>query len=485
MSPPEVGFALLVLGLALLAGKAIRVTSGVVQRLFLPSSIIAGILLLALGPQVLGQVAGRIGLPGLAEAGLFTEPMLTVWAALPGLLISVVFATLFLGQEIPTPRRAATLVGPQLCLGVAFGSGMYVVGLALAILVLVPVFAMTPMAGALIEIGFEGGHGTAAGMRGVLEEMGFASGADLALGLATVGIVGGVVIGIILINWAVRRGHTEFLHGDAQASLAEQKGLFAKDEHYPAGRMTSRPSSVEPLSLHAAMMALAILLGWLMLTALQWVEAHTYGPAWGFELFTYVPLFPLALLGGVVVQVLATRLGVAHLIDHQIMLRIQGLALDVLIVSALATLSLTAIGENVGPFVILALAGVAFNVGLFLLLAPRIIPRYWFERGIGDFGQSMGVTATGLILMRIVDPESESPAFEAFGYKQLVFEPFFGGGLVTAASMPLIYQFGPWPLLIAMSVVFVGAVLSGWFGFGRRLRSAAAQERSAEREVST
>lgn len=198
-----------------------------------------------------------------------------------------------------------------------------------------------------------------------------------------------------------------------------------------------------------------------------------------------MPLFPLALLGGVVVQVLATRLGVAHLIDHQIMLRIQGLALDVLIVSALATLSLTAIGENVGPFVILALAGVAFNVGLFLLLAPRIIPRYWFERGIGDFGQSMGVTATGLILMRIVDPESESPAFEAFGYKQLVFEPFFGGGLVTAASIPLIYQFGPWPLLIAMSVVFVGAVLSGWFGFGRRLRSAAAQERSAEREVST
>ena len=114
MSPPEVGFALLVLGLALLAGKAIRVTSGVVQRLFLPSSIIAGILLLALGPQVLGQVAGRIGLPGLAEAGLFTEPMLTVWAALPGLLISVVFATLFLGQEIP-PRVARRLSSGRSC----------------------------------------------------------------------------------------------------------------------------------------------------------------------------------------------------------------------------------------------------------------------------------------------------------------------------------------------------------------------------------
>lgn len=480
MSPAQVGFALLVLGLALLVGKAIRVKSSAVQRLFLPSSIIAGVLLLILGPQVLGQVAGRLGVTGLTESGLFTEPMLAVWSALPGLLISVVFATLFLGQEIPTPKRAATLVGPQLCLGVALGSGMYVVGLTLAILVLVPVFAMTPMAGALIEIGFEGGHGTAAGMRGVLEDMGFADGADLALGLATVGIVGGIVIGIVLINWAVRRGHTEFLHGDAKASLAEQKGLFARDEHYPAGRMTSRPSSVEPLSLHASIVALAILLGWLMLTGLRWVEAHTYAPVLGFELFTYVPLFPLALLGGVIVQLLATRLGIEHIIDHQIMLRIQGLALDFLIVSALATLSLTAIGQNFGPFVILAVAGIVFNVGLFLLLAPRIIPRYWFERGIGDFGQSMGVTATGLILMRIVDPESESPAFEAFGYKQLVFEPFLGGGLVTAASIPLIYQFGPWPLLVAMSVVFVLAVVGGWLGFGRRRRSAAADERRVE-----
>jgi ESS family glutamate:Na+ symporter len=49
------------------------------------------------------------------------------------------------------------------------------------------------MVGALIEIGFEGGHGTAAGMRPVFEQLGFGTGADLAVGVATVGIVGGVV----------------------------------------------------------------------------------------------------------------------------------------------------------------------------------------------------------------------------------------------------------------------------------------------------
>ena len=478
MSPNQIGFALLVLGLFLLLGKVIRVRVGWVQRLFLPSSIIGGALLLLLGPQVLGQLV-----PTMSTAGVFTDEMLTVWRALPGLLISVVFATMFLGQDLPSPKRAVRLVGPQLSLGVALGSGQYVVGLLLAALVLVPLFAASPMTGALIEIGFEGGHGTAAGMRGVMEELGFTEGADLAVGLATVGIVGGIVLGIALINWGVRTGRTEILKSDVNASIEEQKGLFRRDEHYPAGTMTSRPASVEPLSLHMALVAVAILIGWAVLETLRWIEAQTYSSVLlngttPLEIFAYVPLFPLALIGGVILQAIATVLKVDHLVDHQMMLRIQGWALDFLIIAAIGTLSLMAIGENIGAFALLAVAGVALNVGLFLWLAPRIIGRYWFERGIGDFGQSMGVTATGLILMRITDPDAESPAFEAFGYKQLVFEPFFGGGMITALAVPIIFLTGIWPLFFTMLLIFAVALGAGLIYYAPR----AAAERAAAGE---
>ncbi|GAA1054693.1 sodium/glutamate symporter [Dietzia natronolimnaea] len=468
MTANAVGFALLILGLALLIGKIIRVKVGIVQSLFLPSSIVAGALLLLLGPEVLGRFGGPWG-----ENGLFTEPMVEVWSSLPGLLISVIFATMFLGQKLPTAKRAVKLVGPQLSLGVSLASGQYVVGLLLAALILVPTLAAAPMTGALIEIGFEGGHGTAAGMRPVFDELGFGEGADLAVGLATVGIVGGIVIGIALINWAVRTGKTEIITGSAKMSIEEQKGLFREDEYYSAGKMTSRPSSVEPLSLHIAIVTVAILVGLAILEGLRWIEQATYASVMldentPLEIFAYVPLFPIALLGGVIVQYVATKAGFAHVIDAQIMLRIQGWALDFLIVAAIATLSLQAIGENIGVFVILAVAGIGFNVAVFLLLAPRIIGRYWFERGIGDFGQSMGVTATGLILMRVVDPQAESPAFEAFGYKQLVFEPFFGGGLITAMAVPIIFLTGVWPLFFVMLAVFLVAVLSGLFYFRPR-----------------
>ena len=68
----------------------------------------------------------------------------------------------------------------------------------------------------------------------------------------------------------------------------------------------------------------------------------------------------------------------------------------------------------------------------------------------------------------ITDPNGESPAFEAFGYKQLIFEPFFGGGLVTALAVPIIYLSGPWPLFGVMLVVFLIAVLSGLLLFRPR-----------------
>lgn len=84
---------------------------------------------------------------------------------------------------------------------------------------------------------------------------------------------------------------------------------------------------------------------------------------------------------------------------------------------------------------------------VFLALAPRLIPDHWFERGLGDFSQSMGVTATGILLIRMVDPKNRSGAFESFAYKQLLIEPIVRGGLFTSAAPVLIVQWGPWGVL--------------------------------------
>jgi ESS family glutamate:Na+ symporter len=76
----------------------------------------------------------------------------------------------------------------------------------------------------------------------------------------------------------------------------------------------------------------------------------------------------------------------------------------------------------------------------------------------------MGVTSTGILLMRMVDGDNHSGAFESFAYKQIFFEPILGGGLITATSPVLIGRFGLVPFL-----GFASLLLLVWFGIGHVL----------------
>ncbi len=53
-----------------------------------------------------------------------------------------------------------------------------------------------------------------------------------------------------------------------------------------------------------------------------------------------------------------------------------------------------------------------------------------------------GVTALGLLLLRVADPQFETEAAESFGFKQIVYEPLMGGGFITASAPILIVSFG-------------------------------------------
>lgn len=468
MTADVVGFAFIVIGLFLLIGKLFRIHMKWLQDLFLPSSIIAGFIALLVGPEILGRLTQRfLGEDAIFYQGLIPSYIFDVWDTLPGLFINVVFAALFLGKVVPGLKKIWLIAGPQVIMGQTVSWGQYVLGISLTLLVLTPVFDMNPLTGALIEISFVGGHGTAAGLSGTFQELNFAEGADLAIGLATIGIVSGVIIGIILINWGARTGKAKFVTSQNELTEEEKEHLGELDDREEPSK-AKHVSSMEPMAFHLAIVGAAIGLGYVFQQLLIYLEEVTWGAWTGTYLFPYVPLFPLAMFGGMIIQIAFSKFGISDYIDREMINRISGFALDVLIVSALATLSLSVIGDNIVPFLLLAIIAIVWNVFAFLVLAPKMIPKFWFERGIGDMGQAMGMTATGLLLMKIADPDTESPALEGFGYKQLLFEPLVGGGLFTAASLPLIYQFGPVPILILSIIVTAFFLLFGILYFGRK-----------------
>jgi ESS family glutamate:Na+ symporter len=459
MSPNMIGFSFIMIGVFLILGKVIRLRVKWLRNLFLPSSIIAGFLALLVGPDALGRLTSQFLEEGsFFYNGLLPEFILEVWSPLPGMFINIVFAALFLGKTVPNVKKIWQTAGPQIVMGQAVSWGQYVVGLLLSLLVLTPVFGMSPLAGALIEISFVGGHGTSAGLSGTFDALGFSEGTDLALGLATIGILSGVVIGIFIINIAYRKGNAKFVDAEFTDEEREQIGESHGFDMEPT---VKEAQAIEPLAFHFSLIALAIAIGYILQQGLIALEANTWGAWTEISLFPYVPLFPLAMIGGMFIQIFFDKMNIHMYIDQNLISKISGFALDVLLVSALATLSLDVIGDNIIPFLLISIVAIIWNVFAFLYLGPRMIPDHWFERGLGDFGQATGMTATGLLLMKVADPKHRTPALEGFGYKQILFEPFVGGGLVTAASLPLIAQFGPVTFLIVSFIITIAFLIFG------------------------
>jgi len=386
--------------------------------------------------------------PGMWTAG---------WSKLPGFLINIVFACLFLGVRIPKVSTLWHRAGPQLAYGQIVAWGQYAVGVGLVIVLLGPLFHVNDMFGGIVPVGFEGGHGTAAGMAETFVANGWPEGKDLGLASATAGILGAVIFGMILINWAERKGYTVRRQRPEDVAEDDAVAVIPLDQRPSAGTLTVTSDAVEAFSLHIGIVGVAILIGYGLKQVLLGLGA-LIGNATFAQIMGGFPLFPLCMIGGIAVQLVEDRYDTRHLIDPGLTRRIQNSALDFLVIAAIATINVYAVSAVLAPFLIVVAAGIAWNVFCVVVLARRLLPDAWFERSIAEMGQSMGITATGLLLLRVVDPDYESPAADAFASKQLMHEPFMGGGLWTATAIPLLATVGLWPVLL----IAVGA-MAVWF----------------------
>ena len=442
------------LSLLLLAGTALRQRLRWLRALGIPEALIAGLLGLLIGP--------------FGPWSVFPEQVYRIWSQTPGVLISLVFATLFLGQRLPSPGVIWNRAAGQTAFGMVLGFGQYLVGGLLVLLVLQPLFGTSPLMAALIEVGFEGGHGTAAGLGTTFRELGLPAGETLGLAMATVGVLTAVLLGSTLV--VIGRGRQWLARVDpARPDSAAVDPMSAEERlnlERAAGTVdsdTPRSMTIDALTLNVALAGGAVGLGVLLKALLTGFGALLGGPDTA-SLIQAIPVFPLAMVGGLIVQVVLQRTRQTDLASPVAQASLGSVAMDLLITAAMASLNLPLLEENWIPFVALAVTGLTWNVCAFLLIAPRIFRDHWFERGIADFGQGTGVTATGLLLLRMADPLGRSRAMEAFSFKQLLFEPFLGGGLVTALSPVLIAGWGL-PLFSTAALALTLASL----GFGLRL----------------
>ena len=392
-------------------------------------------------------VAGLIGLL-VAPAGplpLLPQHLMELWGELPLVLLTLVFGSLMLGKPLPKLGGLWRPVSGQVSLALVLAFGQYVVGGLAVLLVLQPWLGVSPVMACLIEVAYEGGHGSAAAMGPSYAALGFPGGQDLGLAMATVGLLSSTLVGGVVVVIGRQRGWLL-----AQAKPAERgdgAGTSGLIEASNGSGLPPNHPAWAAWAVNLALVGIAVLIG---VVSLQLLRLGTDAIGGGVaDVGSALPVFPLAIIGSLLVRWWLERSGLSHWASAPIQNEIGTLSADLLITSATACLNLALLAADWLPLTVLALSGLFWNLGVTLLLAPRLLPPDWFERAVLEFGQATGVAASGLLLLRMADPDDHSEALPAFSLKQLLLQPFLAGGVVTVVA----------PLAVA------GWGLPTWTGF--------------------
>ena len=417
-------YDLCMMSVLLFVGKVIRAKVRFVQKLYIPSALIAGFLGLFLGRQFLDI------LPFSNEISSYS-----------GILIVVLFGSMFLGSKKKVSFSSMFKnVGDTFLVNGSSEIFQFALFILIGVLVLPLIFkGINPAFGLLLPAGFVGGHGTAAAIGSVLSEAGWADSVSIGQTFATIGLIFGIVCGVVLINIGARHGETKIIKDVKSLPDEMLSGLVPEDKRTSFGKSTVYSLSIDPLTWHLALVLMSVGLAYLANMGLKKIL-----PAVSF------PTYGLALLCSILIQQVLRLFKLDVYVDKDIVTHIGSSATDYLVAFGVASINVSVVLKYWIPIVVLSVLGMILVVLWFRVISPRFFRNYWFERGIYIFGMSTGVLATGVILLRICDPEFKSGVLEDFGFAWIFlsvldmllvsFSPMFilNGGGGTAYSCVLV-----------------------------------------------
>ena len=427
-------------GIFLFVAKMLREKIKILQSLFVPVSLLAGFIGLALGQNGFGIISFS------SQFGSYA-----------GLLIIAVFVSIGLrGFNFSAGGWKTNFdrIGSYYCfrnIGWAFQYAMPIIFAMVVLKMFAP--DLNPAFGMLIPAGFQGGHGTAAALGATLGTLGWEDATDLAMTSATVGILTGIFGGIILIKLGTKRNYTKFVKDFSQLPNDMRTGLIEEGKRPVLGEETVSPMAIDPLAWHLLLVLIPTGIGYLLTNVIQ--GATGLG----------VPSFSVGFLVAIVFHFVLKGIKADKYVDNRIISRMGSCATDFLVFFGVASIKIPVVIEYAVPFGLLMLFGIVWVVFHFTVIAPRLLKQEWFERGIYVYGYSTGVTAIGMALLRIVDPENKSCTLDDAAIVtpiESIIEIF------ALAAVPVACVQGNWiaavtPILIYLAALCIVPVVFKWW----------------------
>lgn len=324
----------------------------------------------------------------------------------------------------------------------------------LGLLVLNRIWPFNPAFGITMPSGYCGGHGTAAAIGQAFSQFGYDEILTLAMTAATFGIVAAVIIGLIIIKWGTKKGHTSFLANYDDLPHELQTGLLPGDKRESMGESSCSSISIDPLTFNLIIVAVIALGGY----CISKTVSH-FMP--GFEL----PVFSCAFVVGIFIKKIFDKTRTSDYVCPQTIGHISGAFTDFLVAFGIASIKISVVIEYIIPLLVLLVSGLIATLIYVLVMARKLMKECWFEKAIFTWGWFTGTMAMGIALLRVADPKMRSRCLDNYALAYLFIAPV-EISLITFAPVAFLNGYGlvfTGICLAAGLAVLATAYIKGWF----------------------
>ncbi len=393
-----------VLLVSLLAANALKRAFRFLEASLIPTSVLAGALLLLVS-ELVRLVSGQ----EIFETAFFNHNGIEM-------LEMLTYHMLGLGFVASTFKSAGGKLSKQRTgeifdTGVTTVSSYLIQGVLGLIISLIAAAVMTkgffPAAGVLLPFGYGQGTGQAMNYGNIYEtQYGFTGGESFGLTIAALGFLSASIGGVIHLNILRRQGKIR--------SRKTEEGAL-RSEQVQAANEIPMMDSIDKMTIQVALVASAYLLAFLFMLLLGALLPGMKAVVYGFN-------FLLGVLAATLVKTslrLLKRAGVVKrdYVNSFLMTRVSNFCFDLMVVAGIAAIRLSILQDYWGVILIMGVLGALLTYYYNRLVAKKLFPAYEQEQFLMMYGMLTGTASTGTILLREIDSDFKTPAADNMVYQ--------------------------------------------------------------------
>lgn len=266
-----------------------------------------------------------------------------------------------------------------------------------------------PAAGILVPFGFGQGSGQAMNFGGIFEaDFGFVGGKSFGLTIAALGFLSAAFGGVIHLNILKKRGVvTSF---DISSSIERVTADEIEEENE-----IPMQGSMDKMTVQVGFILGTYLLAYAMMFVLGNLVPGFKATIYGFN-------FILGVLAAVLVKAVMNLLHSKKILKRRytnnfLLTRCSNFFFDIMIVAGIAAIRLSVLEKYWGIMLVLGVVAAFATYFYVRFVSKKLFPAYVEEQFLAMYGMLTGTASTGVILLREIDADFDTPAADNLVYQ--------------------------------------------------------------------